>query len=149
MRVLTLSKPTSKPTSKPLVWAALAWAAMAVALLPPAVGRDGRALTPAEMAAAFGDGGTDPCVSSKTCNYAVENGVNGCAYCDSNAARDLCCNIGTNTNCAYTGGVVCDGKDLYFGLASGPAGTCGSCTALSYQKNGKCTGIKDAQGKKC
>lgn len=121
-------------------------------LLMSAQSSRGKALTAAQMRAAFGDGGSDPCVKKQDCSYAIQRGSDQCAYCDTAANRVFCCNQGTGTACKYqsgSGSSSCNDRDRYIGTAIGPYGNCLSCTADDFAQKGKCTGIQDATGDDC
>jgi len=108
----------------------------------------GRTLASGEMDSLFGDG-SDPCVYSITCETAIKDGASNCAYCDFGFSLKICCNLGTETTCDYSGIEECKDKDRYIGAVHGSYGTCGKCTSTSYAKSGTCTSIKEADGKDC
>lgn len=108
----------------------------------------GRTLADGEMDSLFGDG-SDPCVYSINCDTPIKDGASNCAYCSWSTELKICCNLGTETKCDYSGPDRCKDKDKYTGPVHGSYGTCDKCTSTSYAKSGTCTSIKDAEGGAC
>jgi hypothetical protein len=109
-----------------------------------------RALSAAEMSAAFGDT-CSACKKEVQCNAPRMYG-SLCAYCSVNiGTRKVCCsNLGQDQMCEYDGdpqpcGIVL----LRAGTPFGEFGTCGSCTSPSYMDYGNCGGLTDATGGTC
>jgi hypothetical protein len=93
------------------------------------------------------------CVWQGRCTSRIVLGENMCHYCDPQSGfnlRDWCCPSPVeNCTCFYDGNLTCVNADLMVGMRSGPAGTCGSCTAPNFIQDGKCQEIVDGVGDSC
>jgi hypothetical protein len=122
---------------------------------PTGLSVSGRPLAEAEMYATFGDAtGSDPCKKNFDCIQPFTDGLGNCAYCAPPVQnfRDLCCNLGTGTQCIPGSGDAkpCGNNTAqWIGPQNGATGTCNSCAALMFRQNGTCDGLKNATGGNC
>lgn len=108
-----------------------------------------RGLTLAEMGTAWG--GVD-CWCEKTykCNTSFTSGNNKCAKCADGADRKMCCSTSIGTPaCSYIGPDVCQSQARYVGDMNGGPGTCQTCTAASFVREGDCATLVDGSGNSC
>jgi hypothetical protein len=108
-----------------------------------------RLLSDAEMASVVGDAPSQYCLQSYPCsNSFAETTV--CAFCESSANRDLCCEVAKgDTNCTYTGGSpACGSGKVRYTKTAFTSAYCGSCTGTqAWSKDGNCDTLEDAKCK--
>src|SRR5580698_485758 len=144
--------------SKRSLWEGFCVAGIAVALLGVYLAAwpteaTGQILSDSEMAATFGDAGTDPCVKNMTpCTIQFgDTNQTYCGYCDlPNHVNRVCCDLGNGTACTYTGGASpCNGGWYMESAPFGNLGSCNTCNGRNFAKNGLCNDLINAKGNNC
>jgi hypothetical protein len=149
MRNVVFDNSCGRSSLLPCIAVAAALAALALLQDVSASNALGRCLNLAEMEATFGDG-TDLCKKEFTCEQGFKTGESDCEWCSLEpAARLVCCPIGTETTCDYTGNLVCTNFARFVGPKNASYGSCLTCGSASPTQDGFCIGLRDAEGNDC